>query len=201
MSAHLGQKRKLDWVKSGLGAAVGRIDQGSSFGLWAFGANPQKKCDAMSELVPLQPASAAAGAVDKALAALQPKAARAPVLSTLEAALKSAASPDGKAVSANPYRRHRRRLHRRYLRHGGAASRSLPERQADGFGHRHERRDGYEVHLRGEGYGRVLHGHKIRGRSGAQPPSDAWRNADAPAAEIGNLNSAPDRRERHDGNE
>ena len=100
MSANLGQKRKLDWVKSGLGAAVSRMDQGSFFGLWAFGANPQKKCDAMSELVPLQPASAAAGAVGKALGALQPRAARAPVMSTLEAALKSAASPDGKAVSA-----------------------------------------------------------------------------------------------------
>jgi hypothetical protein len=100
MSANLGQKRKLDWVKSGLGAAVDRMDQGSSFGLWAFGANPQKKCDAMSELVPLQPASAAAGALNKALAALQPKAARAPAMGAIEAALKSAASPDGKAVSA-----------------------------------------------------------------------------------------------------
>ncbi len=100
MGAVMGQKRKLDWVKSGLGAAVSRMDQGSFFGLWAFGANPQKKCDDLSELVPLQSASAAAGAVDKAFDALSPKAARAPAMGALQAALKSAASPDGKAVSA-----------------------------------------------------------------------------------------------------
>lgn len=98
MSANLGQKRKLDWVKSGLGAAVSRMEQGHSFGLWAFGANPQKKCDEVSELVPLQPASAVTGAVDKAFAGLQPKAGRAPAMGTLQAALKSAASTDGKAA-------------------------------------------------------------------------------------------------------
>ncbi len=100
MSAHLGQKRKLDWAKSSISAAAGRMDPASSFALWAFGTNPQKKCEDTGELVSLRSANGVSGAVDKALGALQPKAARAPAMGTLQAALKSLGTPDGKPVSA-----------------------------------------------------------------------------------------------------
>ncbi len=100
MSASLGQKRKLDWAKTGISGAVSRMDPANSFALWAFGTFPQKKCEDIGELVPLQPAGAAVGALDKALSALQPKAARAPAMDALQAALKSAAPSEGKPVSA-----------------------------------------------------------------------------------------------------
>ena len=99
MGAQLGRKPKLEWVKPGLSAAVSKLDPASAFALWAFGSNPQKKCEDAGELVPLQAAGGASAALDKALAALQPKAARAPAIGTLQAALKSIGSPD-KPVSA-----------------------------------------------------------------------------------------------------
>ena len=100
MSANLGQKRKLDWAKTGISGAVSRMDPESSFALWAFGTLPQKKCEDIGALVPLQPAGGALGPLDKALSALQPKAARAPAMDALQAALKSAASSEAKPVSA-----------------------------------------------------------------------------------------------------
>ena len=100
MSAALGQKRKLDWAKTGISGAVSRMEPASSFALWAFGALPQKKCEDIGELVPLQPAGGALGTLDKALSALQPKAARAPAMDALQAALKGAAPSEAKPVSA-----------------------------------------------------------------------------------------------------
>ena len=100
MSAALGQKRKLDWAKTGISGAVSRMEPANSFALWAFGALPQKKCEDIGELVPLQPAGGALGALDKALSALQPKAARAPAMYALQAALKGAAPSEAKPVSA-----------------------------------------------------------------------------------------------------
>ncbi len=100
MSANLGQKRKLDWAKTGISGAVSRMEPANSFALWAFGALPQKKCEDIGELVPLQPAGGALGALDKALSTLQPKAARAPAMDALQAALKGAAPTEAKPVSA-----------------------------------------------------------------------------------------------------
>ena len=100
MGAALGQKRKIDWAKIAINAAAIRLDPASSFGLWSFGSNAKKKCDDKNELVPLQPASAAVKALDKAMAALQPKASRAPSLGTIEDALKSAGPSDGGPVAA-----------------------------------------------------------------------------------------------------
>ena len=100
MSANLGQKRKLDWAKTGLSGAVSRMDPANSFALWTFGTVPQKKCEDIGELVPLQPAGGALGKLDKALSALQPKAARAPAMDALQAALKSAVPSEAKPVSA-----------------------------------------------------------------------------------------------------
>ena len=100
MGANLGQKRKLDWAKTGISGAASRMDPGAAFALWAFGSSPQKKCEDINELVPLQAAGGALRTLDKALSTLQPKAARAPAMDALQAALKSAGAPDGKAVSA-----------------------------------------------------------------------------------------------------
>ena len=100
MAANLGQKRKLDWAKTGIGGAASRMDPGAAFALWAFGPSPQKKCEDINELVPLQAAGGALRTLDKALGTLQPKAARAPAMDALQAALKSAGAPAGKAVSA-----------------------------------------------------------------------------------------------------
>jgi hypothetical protein len=100
MSAALGQKRKIDWAKASIGAAAGRLDPAGSFALWSFGGNPQKKCEDKGELVPLQPAGAAVKSLDGAMAALAPKASRAPALGALEAALKSPGLADGKPVLA-----------------------------------------------------------------------------------------------------
>ena len=98
MSALLGQKRKLDWARSGISGAVSRMEPTNAFALWAFGTNPQKKCDDAAELAPLQPAGKVQSALDRALNDIQPKAARAPVIGALQAALKSL-PPDGKPVS------------------------------------------------------------------------------------------------------
>ncbi len=98
MGANLGQKRKLDWAKTSIGGALSRMEPGHSFALWAFGGNPQKKCEDISELVPLQPASKAFAELDKAFGPIQPKAARAPAMDALQAALKSAPA-DGKPAS------------------------------------------------------------------------------------------------------
>ncbi|HXW21453.1 MAG TPA: hypothetical protein VEK14_00930, partial [Rhodomicrobium sp.] len=99
MSANLGQKRKLDWARAGIKGAASRTDPGSAFALWAFGTSPEKKCEDISELVPLQAAGGSLRAIDKALSALQPKAARAPTMDALQAALKSPGLSDGKPVS------------------------------------------------------------------------------------------------------
>ena len=100
MGANLGQKRKLDWAKTGISGAASRMDPGAAFALWSFGSSPQKKCEDINELVPLQAAGGALRTLDKALSTLQPKAARAPAMDALQAALKSAGAPVGKAVSA-----------------------------------------------------------------------------------------------------
>lgn len=100
MGAALGQKRKIEWAKSSIGAALSRVDPASSFALWAFGVNPQRKCEGTIELVPLQAASSALKLLGSALSALQPKAARAPAFAALEAALKSPGLSGGKPVSA-----------------------------------------------------------------------------------------------------
>ncbi len=97
MGATLGQKRKLDWAKTGISAAASRMEPSDSFTLWAFGTSPQKKCEDINALIPLQPAGRALDTLDKALNTLQPKAARAPAMDALQAALKSA---EGKPVSA-----------------------------------------------------------------------------------------------------
>jgi hypothetical protein len=100
MGAALGQKQKLEWAKASISATVNRLDPTSSFGLWAFGANPEKKCEGVTELAPLQASGAAQKTVEKALSALRPKAARAPAFGALEAALKSPGLADGKPMSA-----------------------------------------------------------------------------------------------------
>lgn len=99
MSAAFGQKRKLDWAKAAIKAAASRMAPGDSFAVWAFGTAPEKKCEAISELFPLQSARGSLQALDKAFSALQPKAARAPAMDALHAALKPAALSDGKPVS------------------------------------------------------------------------------------------------------
>ena len=100
MGANLGQKRKLDWAKTGISGAVSRMEPGSSFTLWAFGTSPEKKCEDISELVPPEAAGGSLRTLDKALGALQPKAARAPAMDALQSALKSARPADGKPVVA-----------------------------------------------------------------------------------------------------
>ncbi|HWJ17735.1 MAG TPA: hypothetical protein VNR65_03300, partial [Geobacterales bacterium] len=100
MGGNLGQKRKLDLARTGISGAVSRMDPGAAFALWAFGSSPQKKCEDVNELVPLQAAGGALRTLEKALSTLQPKAARAPAMDALQAALKSVGARDGKAVSA-----------------------------------------------------------------------------------------------------
>ena len=99
MGATLGRKRKIDWVKSTVPAAIRRFAPGNFAGLWAFGTNPSKKCEDAGELVPLQPAASGSGAIDQKLASLQPKAARTPVTATLRASLKSLGNSAGKSTS------------------------------------------------------------------------------------------------------
>jgi hypothetical protein len=99
MSAKLGQLRKIDAVKSAVGGAAARMDPSASVALWAFGTSPSKKCESRSELVPLKPASAAADAIGKALGLIQPRAARTPVLDTLQAALAALGEPKDAPVS------------------------------------------------------------------------------------------------------
>jgi hypothetical protein len=99
MGAKLGQRRKIDWAKATISAAVSRVEPASSLALWAFGTSPARKCDDTSELVPLQSAKSGARAVQKALIPLQPKAARSPALSTLQSALKAPGASKDKPVS------------------------------------------------------------------------------------------------------
>jgi hypothetical protein len=99
MSAKFGQHRKIDALKSAVSAAVNRMNPDGALAVWAFGTNPANKCEDRGELVRLQPASAAAGAADKALAPIQPKAARAPVFGTLQSALEAAGEPKEAASS------------------------------------------------------------------------------------------------------
>ncbi len=100
MGATLGQKRKLDWAKTGISSAASRMEPSNSLSLWAFGVSPEKKCEDISELVPFEPAGSVPGALDKALSTLQPKAARAAAMDALQAALKAAGPAKGKPVSA-----------------------------------------------------------------------------------------------------
>ena len=100
MSANLGQKRKLDWAKAALGDAARRMEPGRALAVWAFGTSPEKKCADSVELLPLQAAGGSIRSLNKALSALQPKAARAPVMETLQKALQSPALSDGKPVAA-----------------------------------------------------------------------------------------------------
>jgi hypothetical protein len=100
MNAKLGQQRKIDAVKSAVSAAVNRMNPDAQLAVWAFGTNPAKKCEDRGELVRLQAASGAAGAADRALAPIQPKAARAPVLGTFQSALEAVGAPKDAALSA-----------------------------------------------------------------------------------------------------
>ncbi|MGO9172310.1 MAG: hypothetical protein ACLP7P_10140 [Rhodomicrobium sp.] len=100
MSAQFGQQRKIDAMKSAAAAAAARMDAKAWLAAWAFGTNPSKKCEDRGELVHLQPVETAAGALDKALSPVQPRAARAPVFGTLQAALASLGEPKDGAVSA-----------------------------------------------------------------------------------------------------
>ncbi|MGO8954419.1 MAG: hypothetical protein ACLPWS_15050 [Rhodomicrobium sp.] len=100
MSAHLGQQRKIDVMKGAVSAAAARMDPKALFAAWAFGTNPSRKCEDRGELVHTQPVETAAGALDKALSPVQPRAARAPVFGTLQAALASQGEPKDAAVAA-----------------------------------------------------------------------------------------------------
>ena len=100
MSAKLGQNRKIDAVKTAVADAASRMDAQVSLAVWAFGTNPAKKCEDKGELVSQRPAPAAAAALDKALSPVQPRAARAPVFGTLQAALAAAGEPKDAAISA-----------------------------------------------------------------------------------------------------
>ncbi len=100
MSAKLGQNRKIDAVKTAVADAASRMDAQVSLAIWAFGTNPAKKCEDKGELVSQRPAPAAAAALDKALSPVQPRAARAPVFGTLQAALAAAGEPKDAAISA-----------------------------------------------------------------------------------------------------
>ncbi len=100
MSAKFGHLRKIDAVKSAVTAAVSRMDPKAPLALWAFGTDPVKKCGGKGELVRLQPAGSAAAAIARALATVQPKAARAPIFATLQSALESGAEPKDAAITA-----------------------------------------------------------------------------------------------------
>ena len=100
MNAQFGQQRKIDAMKSAVAAAAVRLDAKASLAAWAFGTNPSKKCEDRGELVHLQPVETAASALDKVLSPVQPRAARAPVFGTLQAALASLGEPKDGAVSA-----------------------------------------------------------------------------------------------------
>jgi hypothetical protein len=100
MSANLGQHRKIDAVKTAVAGAVSRMDSQALLGVWAFGTDPAKKCEDMGELVALQAAGKAAGALDRALSPVQPKAGRAAVTGALQAALAAAGEPKDGAISA-----------------------------------------------------------------------------------------------------
>ncbi len=100
MSARLGQRSKIEAVKTAVTAAASRMDPQAPLSVWAFGTNPAKKCEDRGELVPLQPAGTAARALDRALSPVQPKAARAPVFGTLQAALAAAGDPKDVPISA-----------------------------------------------------------------------------------------------------
>jgi hypothetical protein len=100
MSAKLGQNRKIDALKTAVADAASRMDAQVSLAVWAFGTNPAKKCEDKGELVSQRPAPAAAAALDKALSPVQPRASRAPVFGTLQAALAAAGEPKDAAISA-----------------------------------------------------------------------------------------------------
>ena len=80
---------------------MSRMNPGAAFALWAFGSSPQKKCEDINELVPLQAAGGAVRTLDKALSTLQPKAARAPAMDALQAALKLRAG--GMETQSQPF--------------------------------------------------------------------------------------------------
>jgi hypothetical protein len=100
MGANLGQHRKIDAVRAAAAGAISRMDPQAPLGVWAFGADPAKKCEDKGLLVALQAAGAAGGALDKALSQVQPRAGRAPVGGVLEAALAGAGEPKDAAISA-----------------------------------------------------------------------------------------------------
>jgi hypothetical protein len=100
MSAKLGQQRKIDAVKTAVAGAVSRLDPAASVSVWAIGTNPAKKCEDRGQLVPLQPASKAAAAISKALGPVEPRAARAPIFGTLQAALEALGENKDTAISA-----------------------------------------------------------------------------------------------------
>lgn len=100
MSAKLGSERKIDAVKKAVSAAPAYMPPETPVALWAFGTNPEKKCEGRRELLALTSASTAATGFGKALQPVEPKAARAPVFSTLSAALESIDNVKNSPVSA-----------------------------------------------------------------------------------------------------
>lgn len=100
MSAKLGQHRRIDAVKTAVRAAIRRMDPQAAVAIWAFGTNPSKKCEDKGELLHLQPAQTASGVLDRALSPLRPRAGRAPVFETLQAALEATGEAKDASVSA-----------------------------------------------------------------------------------------------------
>ncbi|MGA7323675.1 MAG: hypothetical protein WBX25_04145 [Rhodomicrobium sp.] len=100
MSAKLGNERKIDAVKKAISAVPSYMPSESPVALWAFGTNPEKKCEGRRELVALKSASSAATAFGKALHPIEPKAARAPAFGTLTTALESIENVKNSPVSA-----------------------------------------------------------------------------------------------------
>ena len=169
MSAAMGQRRKLDWAKASIGAAAARLDPASSFALWSFGGNPQKKCEDKGELVPLQPASSAAKAAETAMAALAPRASRAPALGAMEAALKSPGLGDGKPVLAILIAGTGDDCVTDLCGTAGRLHGALPEREAYGLWAEHERGGCGGLCLRREGDGRRIHRGEVRRRTRQEP--------------------------------
>lgn len=89
MATQFGHQRKIDWVKAAVPPAVKRLGPNASVALWAFGTDPSRKCEAVSELLPFKPADSAGPSMESALASVQPKAGRAPAFEAVRSALKS----------------------------------------------------------------------------------------------------------------
>jgi len=89
MNAHLGQRTKIDLARTSISGALAKLGPQAKVSLWTFGGTPQKKCEDRSEVVPGQARDAALPALTKALARIEPKAARAPSLLAVGDAIKA----------------------------------------------------------------------------------------------------------------